>query len=44
MKKSYTKINFEKSKEFTRQGAERILIRGYLRSCRMTMPIFEVLS
>nr|WP_202069194.1 palindromic element RPE5 domain-containing protein [Rickettsia tillamookensis] len=38
----YTKVNFKKSEEFTRQGAERIIIRGYLRSYRTITPIFEI--
>nr|WP_277360534.1 palindromic element RPE5 domain-containing protein [Rickettsia asembonensis] len=42
MKSRYTKINFKKSKEFTSRGTERIIIREYRRTCRMTTPIFEV--
>ncbi|MDE8611661.1 palindromic element RPE5 domain-containing protein [Rickettsia felis] len=36
MKNRYTKINFKKSKEFTRRGAERILKREHRRTCRTT--------
>ncbi|XVN40306.1 MAG: palindromic element RPE5 domain-containing protein [Rickettsia endosymbiont of Argas persicus] len=36
MSNQYTKINFKKSKEFTRQGAERILIREHRITCKTT--------
>ncbi|MCC8467171.1 MAG: palindromic element RPE5 domain-containing protein [Rickettsia endosymbiont of Eriopis connexa] len=36
MKNLYTKINFKKSKESTRRGTERIIIREYRSTCRMT--------
>nr|WP_096001082.1 palindromic element RPE5 domain-containing protein [Rickettsia monacensis] len=29
-------MNFKKSKEFTRRGAERIIIREHRRTCRTT--------
>ncbi|MGX6959997.1 MAG: palindromic element RPE5 domain-containing protein [Rickettsia endosymbiont of Pentastiridius leporinus] len=32
----YTKINFKKSKEFTKRGTERIIIREYRSFCRAT--------
>ncbi|MDE8611421.1 hypothetical protein PQ676_04145 [Rickettsia felis] len=35
-------MNFKKSKEFIKRGAERILIREHHSSYRTTTPIFEV--